>query len=331
LRPDISGYPVWQVDDHLRPIINEKHQVRLSHVEVQRTQLATSGIHVMAVRLGNVDERTVHSFGEEWSTYDQSRLVDDERMVQRFEEYFAIFPWDALPQGAAGADIGCGSGRWALYVAQRVGRLHCVDASDRALAVARRNLASRTNCVFHHASVDAIPLPPGSLDFCYSLGVLHHVPDTLAGIKACAALLKAEAPLLLYLYYALDTRPWWYRAIWKAADILRRGISSLPVGLKRVLTEIIAATIYWPIARLGALIEMLGGDPSSMPLSWYRDKPFYTMRTNAYDRFATPLEQRFSRAQIEAMMHEAGLEDIRFSERPPFWCAVGRRIRGDTP
>jgi hypothetical protein len=54
------------------------------------------------------------------------------------------------------------------------------------------------------------------------------------------------------------------------------------------------------------------------------------MRTNAFDRFATPLEQRFSRSQIEAMMREAGLENIRFSERPPFWCVVGCRPGSDT-
>jgi hypothetical protein len=87
----------------------------------------------------------------------------------------------------------------------------------------------------------------------------------------------------------------------------------------------IALTVYWPIARFAALVERLGRDPAVLPLSWYRDKSFYTMRTNAFDRFATPLEQRFSRPQIEAMMRKAGLDDIRFSDGPPFWCAVGRR------
>jgi hypothetical protein len=106
---------------------------------------------------------------------------------------------------------------------------------------------------------------------------------------------------------------------------VRRGISRLPVWLKRALTEMIALTVYWPIARFAALVERLGRNPAGLPLSWYRDKSFYTMRTNAFDRFATPLEQRFSRAQIEAMMRKAGLDDIRFSDRPPFWCAVGRR------
>jgi methylase of polypeptide subunit release factors len=33
--------------------------------------------------------------------------------------------------------MGCGSGRWARFVAPHVGRLHCIDPSS-ALAVARQ-------------------------------------------------------------------------------------------------------------------------------------------------------------------------------------------------
>ena len=274
----------------------------------------------------NIDEKTVRSFGEEWSAYDQSRLSDEE-LARRFDEYFSVFPWDDLPDGAVGADIGCGSGRWALRVAPRVGALHCIDASEQALAVARGNLAGQANCRFQQASVEAISLPPGSMDFCYSIGVLHHVPDTLAGIKACVALLKPGAPLLIYLYYALENWPWWFRAMWKSTDLLRRGIARLPFWPKRAVTETIALVVYWPLSRFCALIERLGGDPAGLPLSYHRHDSFYTMRTDALDRFGTRLEQRFSRAQIEAMMREAGLEHIRFSETQPFWCAVGRNSR----
>jgi hypothetical protein len=49
------------------------------------------------------------------------------------------------------------------------------------------------------------------------------------------------------------------------------------------------------------------------------------MRTDAYDRFCTRLEQRFSRQQIERMLLDAGFEQIRFSDESPFWCAVGRK------
>ena len=275
----------------------------------------------------NYDPRTVASFGKEWATYDQSTLPADARTEQRFREYFDIFPWDRLPDRAVGADVGCGSGRWALRVAPRVGTLHCIDASPEALEVARRNLSGHTNCILHHASVGAVPLEPGSLDFCYSLGVLHHVPDTAAAIRNCADLLKPGAPLLLYLYYALDQRPWWFRGIWRGTDLVRRGIARLPFGPRRALTEVIAVAVYWPMARtLQDTRTNFGFDTQGLPLSWYGDKSLYVMRTNAFDRFATPLEQRFSRAQIAAMMRAAGLEKIHFSEYPPFWCSVGQKV-----
>jgi hypothetical protein len=49
------------------------------------------------------------------------------------------------------------------------------------------------------------------------------------------------------------------------------------------------------------------------------------MRTDARDRFGTPLEQRFTRAQIRAMCTAAELVDLRFSARAPFWCVVGNK------
>ena len=49
----------------------------------------------------------------------------------------------------------------------------------------------------------------------------------------------------------------------------------------------------------------------NMPLSAYRERSFYVMRTDALDRFGTRLEQRFTREQIRSMMHEAGLERTR--------------------
>ena len=51
------------------------------------------------------------------------------------------------------------------------------------------------------------------------------------------------------------------------------------------------------------------------------------MRTDARDRFGTPLERRFKRAEVEKMMREAGLGDIRFSDAAPYWCAVG--VKGE--
>jgi SAM-dependent methyltransferase len=269
----------------------------------------------------NIDPSTVSSFGDEWSRFDQAALPADEAR-KIFEEYFAIFPWSDLPPKPQGFDMGCGSGRWARWVAPRVGALHCIDPSE-AIEVARRSMADLNNVTFHRSAADDRSLPPASQDFGYSLGVLHHVPDTAAAIRSCVDLLKPGAPLLLYLYYSFDNRPWWFRAIWRATDLARRLIYRLPAWIKHRVTDLIALLVYLPLARLSGLLDRLGLSVSGVPLAYYRNHSFYTMRTDARDRFGTPLEQRFTRRQITEMMESAGLMNIRFSDAAPFWCSVG--------
>jgi SAM-dependent methyltransferase len=277
---------------------------------------------------GNRDERVVAGFGAEWSRFDQTDLPADE--AQRlFDAYFDAFPWSALPANAVGADVGCGSGRWARLAAPRVGELHCVDASPDALAVARRTLAGVPSARFHVASVDELPFPDASLDFAYSLGVLHHVPDTRAAMRACVRKLKPGAPFLCYLYFRFDNRPAWYRWLWSASEPVRFAVSRSPNWLRHLLADGIAACVYWPLARLAAVAEVAGARVDSWPLSFYRHRPYYVLRTDALDRFGTRLEQRFTRAEIAAMAEEAGLEALRFNEHAPYWCFVARRKPAD--
>lgn len=274
--------------------------------------------------MSNLDRKTVDSFGDEWTTFNQAALAPSE-LQTLFAEYFVIFPWDALPRDAVGFDLGCGSGRWAKLAAPRVHHLHCIDPSAAAILVARKSLEGQSNCSFHVASVDAIPLDDASMDFGYALGVLHHVPNTGDGIRSCVRKLKPGAPLLLYLYYAFDNRPFWFRGLWGGSDLLRRIVSKLPFRLRNAVSLCFATIVYWPLARSWKVVERLGVNVESLPLSYYRDRSFYVMKTDARDRFGTPLEQRFTAVQIREMMQQAGLDRIEFSQNAPYWCAVGYR------
>ena len=273
----------------------------------------------------NVDPRVARGFGREWSTFrqDTDHLSQQQRQ-EIFNDYFRIFPWHLLPPGGGvGIDVGCGTGRWSMLVAPRVGHLHLLDASADTLAVAKENLKLANNVSFHANSVAEIPLPANSLDFAYSLGVLHHVPDTPAALEAIAGKLKPGAPLLVYLYYALDNRPLWYRALWRLTNVARLVISRLPHPLRLIVSQTIAALVYWPIARFARVLSRLGRSAQSLPLSYYADKSFYVMQTDAYDRFCTRLEKRFTRIEIERMLTRAGFDNVQFSNNVPFWCAVG--------
>ena len=244
----------------------------------------------------NLDRATVDDFGREWQRFDQSRASSAE-VWRMFEEYFA----------------------------PRVGRLYCIDASADALAVAQKRLAD-LNVEFHATPLDAMPLDDHSMDFGYSLGVLHHLPDPAAGLAACVRKLKRGAPMLVYIYYAFDNRPPWFRLVWRASDLLRQVLSRAPFRVKSVFAELLAACGYWPLARSAQLCERLGGNVANWPLGAYRWRSYYAMRTDALDRFGTRLEHRMTKAQIKALMENAGLCEIRFHDAVPFWCVVGRKI-----
>jgi ubiquinone/menaquinone biosynthesis C-methylase UbiE len=278
---------------------------------------------MMDHKFNNADAETVDGFGREWTKFDQATLpaAEAERI---FDAYFSLVDWDLLPADSVALDIGCGSGRWAALVSPKVGKLHLVDASASALSVARRNLSGSSNCEYHHASVEAIPVPDASVDLIYSLGVLHHVPDTALAITSAVRKLKPGGIFLVYLYYRFDNRNAWFRVLWKISDLFRRIICKLPFRVKSKLADLLAAFVYFPLAKLAQRFERQRKNVTAFPLSAYRDKSLYTMRTDALDRFGTKLEQRFTKYEITSMLESAGLSEIKFRTSEPFWCAVGR-------
>ena len=104
---------------------------------------------------------------------------------------------------------------------------------------------------------------------------------------------------------------------------MRKVISKLPLFIRNIVTDIVATTIYMPLSILSNILEKIGINTANIPLSYYKDRSFYTMRTDSRDRLGTPLEQRFTKDQIKEMMTESGLGEIVFSTHAPFWCAVG--------
>jgi SAM-dependent methyltransferase len=272
--------------------------------------------------MGNIDPATAQAFDAKWGA-SYSGTANPERARQVFEAYFAMFPFDEL-KGAEGFELGCGQGRHAARVCRHVGRLHCIDPSPKGLAVAKRIMADEENVAFHLADVDHIPLADGSQDFGYSMGVLHHIPDTEAALARCTAKLKKGAPFLLYLYYDFENRPLWFRAVWRASDLARRAIARLPFGGRKAACDAVAIGVYWPLARAAGLLARTGLNVDGLPLSSYRTARLGNLRVAALDRLGTPVERRFSRAAISAMMERCGLTDIRI-DGPPYWIAIGRR------
>ena len=138
----------------------------------------------------NVDETVAAEFGHEWSMFqqDEDNFSASEELC--FSGIFTSSPGTYCRLQRSGPMSAAAAAGWSFLVAPRVGHLHLLDASAEALAVARNNLSGAPNTSFHLASAGDMPFDDGSLDFAFSLGVLHHIPDTPAAIGEIASKLK---------------------------------------------------------------------------------------------------------------------------------------------
>lgn len=270
----------------------------------------------------NIDTKTVESFGDEWETFD---TFTDEEIDKAGGQYFDIVS-DELLANKYVLDVGCGTGRWTKYVAKKARFVDAIDPS-KAVFSAAKMLQNIPNTRISRASVDNIPFEDDSFDFVFCLGVLHHIPNTHKAMQSCVKKVKKGGWFLVYLYYNLDNRGRFYRMLFFISNMFRKQVSLLPPAAKNLVCLLLAYIVYLPFIYFSKALDWIGLKRLSnqIPLSYYKSHSWNIIKNDALDRFGTPLEQRFSRQEIESMMKSCGLVDIKFSNNEPFWHAIGRK------
>jgi SAM-dependent methyltransferase len=219
------------------------------------------------------------------------------------------------------ADFGAGSGRWTSRLLPYFSLVYAIEPSDGANKVLKNKFSKEPRMKILQETIGANSIPSGSLDLAMSLGVLHHIPDTGLAIQDVASKIKSGGIFLCYLYYKLENKPTYYRALFWTSNSLRWVISRLPYSMRRLITQAIATLVYLPLARTAKLLNQSGKNISNFPLHHYANMPFVMLRNDALDRFGTRLEQRFSKIEITEMLSDAGfdLSTLKFSKVEPFW------------
>ena len=266
-------------------------------------------------------DKIIHDFENEWQKFNQMEL-DKNELKKIFEDYFYLMPWSKINKNSVGIDVGCGTGRWAQFVAPKCKKIHLLDAGKRTLEVAKKFLSQHKNITFILSDLKEIPIIDQKYDFAYSLGVLHHVPNVDKAIKEIHRILKPGSPFLIYLYYSFENSPVYFRLIWKISDFIRKNVCKYPKFLKMLICDIIALFIYLPLAKASLILERFKIKNIYFPLSYYKDKSFYTMRTDSLDRFGTTFEKRYSKKEIYDLLASNGFHSIKFSPGKPYWCAL---------
>ncbi len=280
-------------------------------------------VHVFNSEDDNLDQVTVDSFGEEWSKFN---YFDESEIENIGDEYFDIVDFSKFDGHSSALDVGCGSGRWSIYLSSKFTNVYAMDPSKAIYAAA--NLTKDIPGIhLIKASAENIPFEDETFDLVISLGVLHHIPDTQKALNSIVKKVNKGGQCLIYLYYALDNRSFFYKMIFYTSSFFRFFISKSPSFLKKIICDLIAIFVYLPFILLSKLVKTVLGEKwgNKIPLSYYSNKSFNVIRNDSLDRFGTPLEQRFSKVKIEEMMRKSGLHDIKFSNNQPFWHVIGKK------
>ncbi|MGH2950909.1 MAG: class I SAM-dependent methyltransferase, partial [Solirubrobacterales bacterium] len=188
---------------------------------------------------------------------------------------------------------------------------------------ARANLPESVRTI--QADAEALPFFPESFDLVLSIGVLHHLPDPERALRSLVQYVRPGGHLHVYLYWQPPRGT--HRAILRLVSVARRITTRLPHPLLHALSYPIAA-ILWacfvqPYRMLRA-VPRLRGIAEAFPLKTYADYPFGVLVNDQFDRFSAPIEHRFTAAEVERMMGEAGLDEIVVIPHHG-WVADGRR------
>lgn len=112
-----------------------------------------------------------------------------------------------LAPGWRVADIGCGIGLNAIWMAQHVGpdgTATGIDMNEEQIGIAASNAraAGVTNAIFEQGSATATGLPPGAFDLVYARFLLCHLTHPAAAMEEMASLLKPGGWLVCEDYIA---------------------------------------------------------------------------------------------------------------------------------
>ena len=142
----------------------------------------------------------VRSFSFEWNTHDRTQLdvYRDDRPSER--EFVA--KTDFTPEFLRGKlvlDAGVGAGRYADVASRWGADVVGIDLSY-AVEAAQRNVGQRPNVWIAQADIGALPFKHGSFDVIFSIGVLHHTPDTRTYFNKLVPLLKPGGVIAIWVY-----------------------------------------------------------------------------------------------------------------------------------
>lgn len=215
----------------------------------------------------------------------------------------------SLKQNIRILDAGCGTGVSTEYLVylNPSAEVVAIDLSEQALSIAKERSGRsgvlkdrQAKVMFKHMRLENAAELEGEFDLINSVGVLHHLPDPIKGIKSLAAKLAPGG--LLHIFVYADLGRWEIQLMQKAIKLLQQNKNDYKEGV-RVGREI--------FANLPDNNRLLKREKECWALENQWDQSFA-------DMYVHPLEFDYNIGSLFELIDASGLEFLGFSN-PEYW------------
>lgn len=181
-------------------------------------------------------DKYVDSFSFEWNTfYDvQMDILNNTDESDKTFRYKTGWKPENLKNKLI-LDVGIGAGRFADVVSGWGGEVVGIDLSF-AVEAAFKNIGKRPNVHIIQADIFNLPFKNEVFDHMYSIGVLHHTPDTQKAFKSVVPFLKKGGEFAVFIYEK--------NVYHRFSDIWRKITVRLPLRVIYVLSAVSIPLYY---------------------------------------------------------------------------------------
>jgi SAM-dependent methyltransferase len=209
----------------------------------------------------------------------------------------------APPPAGVVLDAGAGEGIDLASVGLTPGcRAVGVELSPGGVRATAARISTVPNARIVQGSILSMPIVSHAFDYAYSYGVVHHTVDPEGAVREIVRTLKPGGDLLVYVYENFEQRGLLWRLALTAVNGVRRPISRMsPAAIRRVCA-MLAPCVYVTCTLPSRYFSWA----ARFPYPATQNPNMKSLIPDLYDRFAAPIEARYSERGARALVEQAG-------------------------
>lgn len=258
--------------------------------------------------------KSIRDFGEQWTRYSDNQGYYGS--LELFSDMLSPFLKIDDLEKCKVAEIGSGTGRIVnMLLESGVQHVIALEPSD-SFAILVRNIRNPEKVTCLKMTGDQLPAY-GDLDYVFSIGVLHHIPDPKPVVEAAFKGLKTGGQFFVWLY-GKEGNEFYLTII--------NPLRTLTKHLPHVVLETLVRVIYYPFVMYIQLCSWFHLPLRNYLLHVYKKMSPEKRRLIIYDQLNPAYSKYYSRQEAIDLLENQGFVNVRVHHRYGYsWTVIGAK------